>query len=324
MRKIDNYNEESEAPKKRFRLFDMNRDGKGVYEEEDRTPNLKFFFKLYFRKFSKIIQLNLLMLFQVMPIVAIILMFFMGNKTPTATNVAFAPLYGIDSIASSLGASPSVDIISTQMSIPALTPLSNIIIIVIALFLIITLGWQNVGAAYVSRGLYRGEPVFVFSDFFYGIKRNFKQGLIMGLIDAIVMIVLGVDLVFFFSRGGSFALDFMYFVIFAIVIIYIVMRFYIYLMLITFDLSIFKILKNALIFTVLGIKRNLLAILGIALITAINVALILVTLPSGFSLFIVLPFVYLFATVLFITTYSSYPVIDKYMIAPYTENDSDN
>ena len=314
---------ESEPKKKKFRLFDMNRDGKGVDEEEDRTPNLKFFFKLFFRKFSKLIQLNLLMIFQVLPILAIVLMYIYGDKTPTATDVSFAPLYGISSITNSVGALPTLDVISTQMGLPVFSPALNITMIVLAIALIITWGWQNVGAAYVVRGLYRGEPVFVWSDFFYGIKRNIKQGFFMGLIDAIIMIVLTVDFVFFFTRGGTFALDFMYFVIFALVLVYMVMRFYIYLMLITFDLKISKIIKNALIFTVLGVKRNLLAILGLAILLVINGVLIIWTLPSGFSLPIVLPFIYLFASLLFITTYAAYPVIDKYMIAPYADKNNE-
>ena len=314
---------ESEPKKKKFRLFDMNRDGKGVDEEEDRTPNLKFFFKLFFRKFSKLIQLNLLMIFQVLPILAIVLMYIYGDKTPTATDVSFAPLYGISSITNSVGTLPTLDVISTQMGLPVFAPALNITMIVLAIALIITWGWQNVGAAYVVRGLYRGEPVFVWSDFFYGIKRNFKQGFFMGLIDAIIMIVLAVDFVYFFTRGGTFALDFMYFVIFALVLVYMVMRFYIYLMLITFDLKISKIIKNALIFTVLGVKRNLLAILGLAILLVINGVLIIWTLPSGFSLPIVLPFIYLFASLLFITTYAAYPVIDKYMIAPYANKNNE-
>jgi len=174
LKKRYDYNEtESEPKKKKFRLFDMNRDGKGVEEEEDRTPNLKFFFKLFFRKFSKLIQLNLLMIFQVLPIIAIVLMYIYGNKTPTATDVSFAPLYGIDSLANSVGAAPLLDLVSTQMGLPVFAPIINITMIVLAVLLIVTWGWQNVGAAYVARGLYRGEPVFVWSDFFYGIKRNF-------------------------------------------------------------------------------------------------------------------------------------------------------
>ena len=220
MRNIDNYNEidnysEEEPKKKRFRLFDMNRDGKGVYEDEDRTPTLKFFFKLFWRKFSKILQLNLLMIFQVLPLIAIGLFFFLGNKTPTVTDTTFAPLYGINKIADSVGIAPTLDISSIQMGIPVFAPVFTISMIVLALFLIITFGWQNVGAAYVLRGLYRGDPVFVFSDFFYGIKKNFKQGLLLGLVDALVIVVLALDFVFFFNQGGTFGLDLMYFIIFA-------------------------------------------------------------------------------------------------------------
>ena len=317
------YNEETENKPKRFRLFDMNRDGKGVYEDEDRTPTLKFFFKLFVRKFSKIIQLNLLMIFQIIPIIAIAIFYFFGDKTPTVTNVSFAPLYGISNIANSVGASPSLDLFSIQMGIPVFAPIFTFSMIGIALLLIITFGWQNAGATYVLRGLYRGDPVFVFSDFFYGIKKNFKQSFFMGIIDALVIAVLAIDFVFFSRRGGTFSLDLMYFVIFALVIIYVVMRFYIYLMLITFDLKVSKILKNALIFTVLGIKRNFLALLGTTIIVAINVALIILFLPSGFSLPLILPFVYLVGTVSFITTYAAFPVIDKYMIAPYVDNESE-
>ena len=324
MRNIDNYNEDNyneEEPKKRklFAFLDPYRDGKGVYEDEDRTPTLKFFFKLFWRKLTKILQLNLLMIFQVIPLIIIGLFFFLGNKTPTVTDVSFAPLYGINKIANSVEVLPSLDISSIQMGIPVFAPIFTITMIVLALALVITFGWQNVGAAYVLRGLYRGDPVFVFSDFFYGIKKNFKQGIFLGLIDAILIVVLAVDFVFFFNRGGTFGLDFMYFVIFAMILIYIVMRFYIYLMLVTFDIKISKIIKNALIFTVLGIKRNLMALLGITLIIVINGLLIIWCLPTGFSLPIVLPFVYLIGTLSFISTYAAYPVIDKYMIAPYVK-----
>ena len=81
MRNYDNYQSESydtenENQKKKFRLFDMNRDGKGVEKDEDRTPNLKFFFKQFARKFTKILQLNLLMIFQVLPLIVIALSYF--------------------------------------------------------------------------------------------------------------------------------------------------------------------------------------------------------------------------------------------------------
>ena len=75
----------SNEKKKKFKLFDVNRDGKGVYEVESRKPTLGFFFKLFFRKFSQLLKLNLMMLFIVLPILIFIGIYFLGNKTPTAT-----------------------------------------------------------------------------------------------------------------------------------------------------------------------------------------------------------------------------------------------
>ena len=87
-------------------------------------------------------------------------------------------------------------------------------------------------------------------------------------------------------------------------------------MMITFDLSIKKLLKNALIFTMLGIKRNVVALLGIALILGINIALIIGGLSIGFSVPIILPFFYLPTLLGFIGTYAAYPNIQRYMIDP--------
>ena len=88
-------------------------------------------------------------------------------------------------------------------------------------------------------------------------------------------------------------------------------------MLINFDLSIRKIFKNALIFTALGFKRNILASLWIVLIAAINIALALVALPANIIVPLILPLVYFAAFALFTSTYAAYPIIKKYMIDPY-------
>jgi hypothetical protein len=108
----------------------------------------------------------------------------------------------------------------------------------------------------------------------------------------------------------------MYALTFALVFIYIIFRFYTYLMLVTFNMKIGKILKNALIFTVLGIKRNLLALLGLAIVTAFAVAMIVILLPVGMGVTIVLPLIYYLGVCAFIYTYAAYPVIKKYMIDP--------
>ena len=312
----------TEQTKKKFKLFDMNRDGKGVYEQESRKPTLGFFFKLLFRKFTQLLQLNLLMLFMVIPILVVLFVYLLGSKTPTSTDIMYAPLYGINAVTSAPGITNLLDVSSIQMEIPVFSPTINILIICMFVVLAITWGWQNVGAAYVLRGLFRGDAVFVFSDYIYAIKRNFKQAFFMGLIDFACCAILIIDFLYFYNLSGSFALDFMYFAIFALILIWIAMKFYIYNLLVTFDLKNFKILKNALIFSVLGIKRNIMAMLGIILLLVLHIVLIIFLLPYGISIPLILPLVYGFSVIGFIGTYAAFPVIEKYMIEPYQENNT--
>jgi uncharacterized membrane protein YesL len=164
--------------------------------------------------------------------------------------------------------------------------------------------------------------VFVFSDYFYGIKRNFKQGFLFGLIDSVLILVLTIDLAYYSQTVGSFWLDVMFWILTAITILYVIMRPYIYLMLITFNMKIRKMFKNALIFSALGIKRNLLATIGILLLVALHAMLIVLFMPQGI-ITVILPLIYLFAAIGFITTYAAYPIIDRYMIAPYRSEAAD-
>lgn len=320
-------NSSNEKKNKKFKLFDMNRDGKGVYEKESRKPTLKFFFVLAKRKFPQLLRLNLILLLMLAPVFVVLGLFLLGTKAPSVINATYVPLYGIAKIIPSPSLTASLDFSALQMSVPVLSSAMNVVIVLMVLITALTFGWQNIGAAYVLRGLCRGDAVFVLSDFIYGIKRNWKQGFLLGLLDFICSAVLIMDFVFFFYRTGSFGTDFMYFTIFAVSLIYLIMRFYIYQLLITFDLSIFKILKNALIFTILGIKRNLMAILGLILLIGLHILLIVFLLPIGISIPLVLPLIYIFAFIGFITTYAAYPIISRYMIEPYqtktTESESD-
>ena len=302
---------------KKFKLFDMNRDGKGVYEAETRKPTLGFFFVLFKRRFSNLLQLNLLMLFMIIPLLVILGMYLMGTKTPTITEAAYVPLYGISKVLPSPALTGALDLAGIQMEIPVFNPVMNVVMILMIVFLAITWGWQNVGATYVLRGLFRGDAVFVFSDYFYAIKKNLKQGFLLGLLDFVCSAVLIIDFLFFYFRTGSFGMDFMYFAIFAVALVYIAMKFYLYHLLITFDLTIPKILKNALIFSVLGIKRNVMAFLGLILLISLNLFLIILLFPMGISIPVVLPLLYIMATIGFIGTYAAYPIIDRYMIEPY-------
>ena len=265
------------------------------------------------------------MLFQVIPLIVI---FFTvevyGSKTPMVTDALYAPLYGITTAAPTTSAVSLLNLVGIQIETSLYyTPTMIIVMACMLLFLAITFGWQNAGAAYVLRGLVRGDAVFVVSDYFYAIRRNRKQAFFLGLLDFACTALLILDFVFLTDMTGTgFFMDVMYFLILALMIVYVVMRFYLYQLLITFDLSNLKILKNALIFTVLGIKRNVMAILGIVLLVVLHIVLLFLSLSYGLSVFLVLPLIYIVSMIAFIATYAAYPIIDRYMIAPYAKQES--
>ena len=302
-----------------YNLFNGDRDRPDA-KWEDTTPNLRHFFRLFGRKFWKLLSLNLLMLPLSLPILIALMIYTNINTTPTQQTAFFAPLYGANIISASPKSTFFLDLFGGQWLIPAYNTTGTYIGIGICIaFLFITFGWQNIGSTYILRGLVRGDAVFLGTDYFYAIKRNWKQGFFLGLIDFAVLFLLGFDIIYFYYRTGSFGMDLMFFASCALLILYFFMRFYLYLLQITFHLSIRKILKNALIFTTLGIKRNLMGTLGLILLTAINLGFILLLMPTGgvIGAGLILPVLHYLAVAGFIKVYAAYPIIDRYMIAPY-------
>ena len=300
-------------------IFDMNRDGKGVDPGEDTTPNLSYFFKLIFRKFSNLITLNLMMFAMVLPIAIAVYVFFNGPQMPTMSSPAYSALMGAQ-LAGAGGSELLTKLmhILPQVNFITYNSYASWLPYVLIAVLAITWGWQNTGVTYILRGLVRGDGVFMFSDYFYAIKKNFKQSLILGLMDAGIIIVLIIDFMYTWSARSNYWSYLMFFAVTALIIVYLFMRMYIYLMMITFNISLYKMLKNALIFTALGIKRNLMAGLGILLCIALWAALAFIGLQYNLGFLIFIPALIMFALIAFISVYCAYPVIKKHMIDPIT------
>ena len=305
----------------KFNLFNKNKNISDAVEE-DTSPTLGYFFKLLFRKLSKIVSLNLMMLFMVFPILAIFLVYFFSAQTYSQVSPEFASLLGVHTIANSANASLSLELNLSHVGSPVLSGLDVALIVACVIFLAATWGLQNVGSTYVVREMITGKPAFVISDYFYAVKRNFKQGLLFGIFDALVIVILALDFVQLYYSNSDFFESMLFFIICIIIILYATMRMYIYLMMVTFDLSFKKLLKNALIFAVLGIKRNIMAALGIAAVIALNAVLIFLLLPYGIAVPLILPFIYIIALVSFISAYAAFPVIKRYMIDPYAEENA--
>ena len=308
----------SEKSKKRFRLFNYSLDGKGVPKDLDEPRNFKFFFKLLWRNLGRQMSLNMLIVFANFPIF-FILFGLSGNLNTTSyspVSSLFGPFYGAMKISGEtsplVSALNSVHGVQVEISVP--TTLTYIFY-GLGLLTLFTFGLSMVGTTYIQRNIVKGEPIFLMSDFWHAIKKNLRQGLIFGVIDIAICFLVFYDIIFFAANAGTYLTSVMFYAAVAIGIIYFVMRYYIYIMMITFDLSLYKLLKNALIFTAVGIKRNIVGTLGIIFLALFSYGLLMAYPPLG----AITPFIITLAIGQFIGVYTAWPKIYQIMIEPYEE-----
>lgn len=306
--------------KKKTTWFDrVRKEREGVSPDEPKAldnPTVKSFFKLLGRKINTLLSVNLLYIFGNFPIFFFLfaLAGYASDSTCAPYYMQYAPLLGASYFDPSPVTASLLGIFGMQVSISVPT-VATYIFYGLTLLLLVTFGPVNVGTTYLLRSMVREEGMFLMSDFWYAIKRNLKQGLIFGAIDLIVMGVLAYDFMYFYLNlpSGSMMIYIFFFVTSAMILVYLMMRMYIYLMMITFDLSIFKLLKNALFFTILGIKRNIVALLWIALLVAAEYFILMAFFPLG----VILPLILLFSVGSFGCAFAAYPKIKEIMIDPY-------
>ena len=180
--------------------------------------------------------------------------------------------------------------------------------------LVFTFGLSTVGLVYNIRNICNGKHTESWSDYFYAIKRNLKQGLAVGIIDLLIILLLGYDLIAYNANAGnSFMMLVFYYASILFAAVYYIMRFYIYIQLVTCNMTIGKMFKNALILAALGIKRNLAAFFS-SLAFALLFVYIWILLPQ-FAIIFLCMFAVSFLT--YIGVYCAYPNVKRYVIDPY-------
>ena len=275
-----------------FGLFNYAKPGKGVSKDEPEKKRFFLFFELYFRKFWKLLLVNIIYAVITFPFLSAFIIWLLNA-------------FKVD--ASMLANDVTTYVFSAMVfGIPA--PFNYILIGLSALLL----GPATAAATYIWRQFARQEHAWVWTDFWERLASNFKQGLAVGILD----ILIWVSIVLYLSADlsgatalGQYLFVFRYVAI-LIFIIYTVMRFYVYLIMVTFNMSVISILRNCWIFSILGLVRNLCTIFFSLLVIAA-------------TFFIPLPMLAFltYSLVGFITTFNAYPVVEKYMLKPRQENE---
>ena len=303
---------------KRFKFLDIARDGRGLSKAPENRSGLKRFFRTLFDNFGKIVSVNIFMVLGNFPVIFLIAV--LSGYTKLDSLLPMSDLFqNVDGIIAADGITPFkmtlYAVEGLQNTILVSTPLTYVFYALGSLTLF-TFGLVNVGSAYILRNIAMGEPVFVWSDFWYAVKRNWRQALPFGVIDTILNILLLYN-VYILMGSTDFFGTMLFWCNIVIFLLYFCMRFYIYIQMLTFKLSIYKILKNSLIFSLLGFKRNILAIIGIG--TAILIELIFLISAGGLLMpfAVAAPLAMLFSTLAYMKVYAAYFKIEEIMITPY-------
>ena len=265
--------------------------GPGVSKNEREKKRFFLFLDLLGRKCSKLIFLNIIYCITLIPL-------FLGLRL----SVVFNPLIISDGVlnAANLGKAPLFILTGDII---------GIICIFVSLFLTAP---ATCGFTYVLRNMQRQEHTWVFSDFREHFAKNFKQAFVIGVIDIVAALVLYFAYTFYaysipllwpdsslISSLGS------YFIIIAS-LLFVIMHYYIFVMMVTFDLNIRSIMKNAAIFTISKMPLNL--FLTIILATVVLVSAIYAYVGIICIMVITLSFCG------FVIVFGVYPTIEKYMI----------
>ncbi len=309
--------------KRRFKLFDLQREGKGVSKNAAKLePGLKRFFISYKSNFGKLVSVNIFFILGNFPLI-----FLIAALAGVTQNDTFSPLSEVfQNINGIFAADGTVtpyklalfSIEGLQISSYAPTASTYVLYGIGALGLF-TFGLVNAGTAYILRNMVSGEPVFLWTDFWYAVKRNWKQALPFGVIDALISMLLVYNVYSLITTTSDFIASILFWSNVIIFVLYFFMRYYMYVQMVTFKLTVFKMIKNALIFALVGFKRNILALFGIIILILLEFTLLLGTGGILVPLAVAAPLAILFSTFAFMKVYASYFKIKQIMIDPYLD-----
>lgn len=198
-------------------------------------------------------------------------------------------------------------------------PINLIFTVFFVLFPVSGLGF--VGLTHVTRNIARDKHSFGLSDFFETIKKNWKQALPAGIINTVVLLLLAFDLYFFWQNAAADSNLFHSVCLgigFAVLIVFLMMNFYIWTLMITFNFKLSQIYRNSFKFVFINFKMNLLC--GVILIAFYAIGQVILWLVPHMLVWTLL-FLFTICCVpafrFLLVQFCTFPAIKKFIIDPY-------
>ncbi len=175
---------------------------------------------------------------------------------------------------------------------------------------VVGIGFIIPGITFLTRYFAKQRHVWIFSDFYEQIAANFKKGFILFLFDTVLLYLSTVAFGLYgeLVSTNKFMLIPLGFMSMCL-IVYFMMHFYMYPIMVTFDLDLKYILKDSLLLTLAHLPWNLLITF---IITSFTFALYVFNIPITAIIMLVVGIAFINFTV----NYMVDPIIDKHLYIP--------
>ena len=184
---------------------------------------------------------------------------------------------------------------------------------------VLAYGPTKCGITYVLRNYSRQSHSWI-SDIWDKAKENWKQGVLFGILDFVVAGILIFNLTYEPEPSLATVVTISKYLSLLLASLYVFMRKYIYLMIVTVHLNVRSLLQNAWLLAFIGVFRNFFSGIGNLLIWIAAYLLIMAVHPFFEILFLGL-LIYSFTN--FISISACYPLIDKYLVVPIAQMQSE-
>ena len=251
--------------------------GKGDFRKEDMPENRwQLFWDTLRTRLSALFRLNMMYMIVWLPAMVVILLTYLNSISNLSTVLAAQDGTLKQTVEETAGQENAVTYTDEQIATlakinPADMIQSNIFRMLLILIPCIAItGPATAGVSYVVRNWARDEHAFIWSDFKDAMKENWKQGLAVSCITAVLPTVLYVGWRFYGQMAAKQPLMFLpQILVLMIVILWAVCVTYFYPLLVTYQLKLKDVLRNGIL---LGVARLPMSV-GIRLLHCVPLAL---------------------------------------------------
>ncbi|WP_298481861.1 hypothetical protein [uncultured Ruminococcus sp.] len=200
--------------------------------------------------------------------------------------------------------------------------LGLVLAVICLLAFVVLIGPATAAHTKILKNFFMEKPTFLLHDFLRTMRSEFKHSVVVGMLDCLLVCCISAAFYVYpqlIEQTGSKV----YYVFFAITLsiglIALLMNFYIFLMMISTNLSLKNVLKNSLALAVVALKKNVITLLIVGAVVAVFV-LVFVFVDIKYSLILLFLLPFMPASWLgLVVVMQCYPVIQKYIINPYYE-----